>query len=85
MTFDEWWAGKDERFRAAMLKEDMREVWDAAFCCGYEKGVAAFHEAVKMEREACANLAESWTEYFVSVPSIGPRIADAIRMRHSSS
>jgi hypothetical protein len=30
MTFDEWWKEKDARFRAAMLKEDMRAVWIAA-------------------------------------------------------
>lgn len=30
MTFDEWWKEKDARFRAAMLKEDMRDVWIAA-------------------------------------------------------
>ena len=30
MTFDEWWRGQDTRFRAAMMKEDMREVWEAA-------------------------------------------------------
>lgn len=36
----------------------MRAAHGAAFRDGYEKGVAAFHEAVKMEREDCANICD---------------------------
>ena len=31
------------------------------------------------ERNRCANVAESWSDYYNSVTSIGPRIARAIR------
>lgn len=41
MTFDSWWKNQDARFKSAMLKADMREVWYAA---------------EKVEREACAKV-----------------------------
>ena len=53
-------------------------VADKAFQNGYEKGIAAFNDAVLMEREACAQLCEEW---------LGPikdremHIAKAIRAR----
>ena len=48
-----------------------------AFQNGYEKGIAAFTEAVNLEREACAKLCDDWEsdEAFVV------NIAAAIRAR----
>ena len=51
-----------------------------AFQNGYEKGVAAFTEAVNLEREACAKVCETRlgptaTEYY------GETYAEAIRAR----
>ena len=46
-----------------------------AFQDGYEKGVAAFNEAVLIEREACAKVAES------NFGVIGSTIAIAIKAR----
>ena len=45
MTFEQWWKSKwpatiDEAGFALL-----EEAWQMAFCDGYEKGVAAFHEA----------------------------------------
>lgn len=49
-----------------------------AFQNGYEKGIAAFNEAVLKEREACAKACEKVGEY----PALGPRhCAEAIRAR----
>jgi hypothetical protein len=57
-----------------------------AFQDGYEKGVAAFNEAVLIEREACANVADKisdkygWT-YFGNEVDTADEIAAAIRAR----
>ncbi len=44
----------------------------------------AIFGAIAIEREACAATAEGWAQYYVSVPSIGPRIAAAIRERSNA-
>jgi hypothetical protein len=41
------------------LKAFVKLVEDKAFQDGYKKGVAAFNEAVLIEREACAKVCES--------------------------
>ena len=46
-----------------------------AFQDGYEKGVAAFNEAVELERETCAKVCEAQDEYGWQ------QYADAIRAR----
>ena len=46
MNFDEWWRKQDERFRHAMLKPDMRDVWEAA---------------TKAERKSCADICEKFS------------------------
>jgi len=50
-------------------------VADKAFQNGYEKGIAGFNEAVSLEREACAKVAEH------SFGAVGSTIALAIRVR----
>jgi hypothetical protein len=50
-----------------------------AFQDGYEKGTAAFNEAVSLEREACANLIEEYPEW-VGI-NAKREIANAIRAR----
>lgn len=47
---------------------------------GYEKGVAAFHEAVKIEREKCAMVAEG-SEQTRDWANLRNEIAARIRMR----
>jgi hypothetical protein len=42
------------------LEAFVKLVEDKAFQDGYEKGIAAFNEAVELEREACAKLAEEY-------------------------
>jgi hypothetical protein len=44
---------------------------------GYEKGVAAFLEAVKLEREQCAREADFYSKYSATAK----RIAEEIRSR----
>lgn len=58
MTFYEWFEGYAPT-APEILDECAKAAWDAAFRDGYEKGVAAFHEAVAMEREACAKACET--------------------------
>lgn len=62
------------------LQQVANEAGQAAFRDGYEKGVAAFHEAVALEREECAALVESRAEPRVEF-GILHRAAGAIRMR----
>ena len=59
-----------------------------AFQNGYEKGIAAFNEAVELEREACAEIAEKQRyAMFISLTSHPAQngtavgIANAIRAR----
>ena len=59
MKFDDWWATLTTREQARMVKDDCSEAWHEGFKDGYEKGVSAFHESVKIEREACARVCES--------------------------
>ena len=41
------------------LEAFVKLVEDKGFKDGYEKGIAAFNEAVELEREACAKVCES--------------------------
>lgn len=54
--------GKRLPITTARIFTAMRAVHVAAFRDGYEKGVAAFHEAVAMEREACAKVCDQHAE-----------------------
>jgi hypothetical protein len=55
---------RDDSWRFEMLQEKnalevfAKLVAAKAFQNGYEKGIAAFNDAVLLEREACANLVE---------------------------
>lgn len=67
MTFDEWWEAKDERFRATMMREDMRDVWAAA---------------TEVEREECAKDCENIAAtYFDHAKSPYFKCAEVIRKR----
>jgi hypothetical protein len=70
------------------LKAFVKLVEDKAFQDGYEKGIAAFNEAVLIEREACAEIAEKQRyAMFISLTSHPAQngtavgIANAIRAR----
>jgi hypothetical protein len=58
MNFYDWWATLTTREQARMVKDDCAEAWQEGFKDGYEKGVSAFHDSVKIEREACANICD---------------------------
>ena len=83
----EWcWAGVGEP-----LQMFAHFVAAKAFQNGYEKGVAAFTEAVNLEREACAEIAEKQRyAMFISLTSHPAQngtavgIANAIRARGES-
>jgi hypothetical protein len=87
MTFDEWWK-QMKPAECDEVKPYFEEAWQIAFRDGYEKGVAAFHEAVEIEREECAKLAEGATAYtqFQTVEhyKIAAAIAAGIRMRSNA-
>jgi len=51
--FDAWWK-EMKPAECDELKPYFEESWQLGFKDGYEKGVAAFHEAVKIEREKYA-------------------------------
>ena len=51
--FDAWWKGMKPA-ECDEFKPYFEESWQLGFKDGYEKGVAAFHEAVKIEREKYA-------------------------------
>ena len=51
-------------FVSPMLERFAKLVAAKAFQNGYEKGIAAFNEAVSLEREACAKLCEQEQEYW---------------------
>ncbi len=78
MTFENWWATLTTLEQARIVKHDCAEAWQEAFREGYEKGVAAFHEAVKMEREECANICDH-------EQGTAGDAADKIRMRSNAS
>ena len=61
--------------RAKALEAFAKLVDAKAFQNGYEKGIAAFNEAVLKEREACAKQVQSWNT------AITDQIALAIRAR----
>jgi len=48
--FDAWWK-EMKPAECDEFKPYFEESWQLGFKDGYEKGVAAFHEAVKIERE----------------------------------
>ena len=91
MTFEEHWnkvlAG-NPALSSTFARPLAEAAWQEAFRDGYEKGVAAFHEAVTMEREECAVLAEGATAYtqFQTVEhyKIAAAIAAGIRMRSNA-
>lgn len=51
--FDAWWK-EMKPAECDEFKPYFEESWQLGFKDGYEKGVAAFHEAVKIEREKYA-------------------------------
>jgi hypothetical protein len=53
-------------------------VAEKAFRNGYKKGIAAFNDAVLIEREACAKIADEWS---VGWPHPSRVIAERIRAR----
>ena len=53
-------------------------VAEKAFQNGYKKGIAAFNDAVLIEREACAKIADEWA---VGWPHPSKVIAERIRAR----
>jgi len=52
------------------LEAFVKLVEDKAFQDGYEKGIAAFNEAVELEREACAKACENMTLEWKNQPHI---------------
>lgn len=56
-------------------------VADKAFQNGYEKGVAAFNEAVLIEREACAKVCEQHPDGMTMLGGAYVACAEAIRAR----
>jgi hypothetical protein len=58
--------------KSALLRLEafVKLVEDKAFQDGYEKGVAAFNEAVELEREACAKACENMTLEWKNQPHI---------------
>jgi hypothetical protein len=82
--------GECDWHKSALLRLEafVKLVEDKAFQDGYEKGVAAFNEAVWLEREACAEIAEKQRyAMFISLTSHPAQngtavgIANAIRAR----
>lgn len=85
MTFDEWWK-QIKPAECDEVKPYFDDAWQTAFRDGYEKGVAAFHEAVALEREACARLASDHEcggedDFVCQHQNCGLCIAGAIRLR----
>jgi hypothetical protein len=62
------------------LTEFAKLVEDKAFQDGYEKGVAAFNEAVLIEREACAKVVLDNNHMFATF-SAAKSLAEGIRAR----
>ena len=88
MTFDEWWK-QIKPAECDEVKPYFEEAWQTAFRDGYEKGVAAFHEAVALEREACARLASDHEcggedDFVCQHQNCGLCIAGAIRLRSNA-
>ena len=81
MTFDEWWK-QIKPAECDEVKPYFEEAWQTAFRDGYEKGVAAFHVAVAMEREACADVCEA--EGDGHRDGFGQHCAAVIRMRSNA-
>lgn len=77
--FDAWWK-EMKPAECDEFKPYFEESWQLGFKDGYEKGVAAFHEAVKIEREKCAMVAEG-SEQTRDWANLRNEIAARIRMR----
>jgi hypothetical protein len=64
---------RDDSWRFEMLQEKnalevfAKLVAAKAFQNGYEKGIAAFNDAVLLEREACAKLCDSFYESWINI------------------
>jgi hypothetical protein len=58
--------GECDWHKSALLRLEafVKLVEDKGFKDGYEKGIAAFNEAVLIEREACAKACEEEQEYW---------------------
>jgi hypothetical protein len=74
--------GECDWHKSALLRLEafVKLVEDKGFKDGYEKGVAAFAEAVELEREACAKVCETLLGP-TSTDFYGNRYAKAIRAR----
>ena len=77
--------GKDRARFVHHLEAFAKLVAEKAFQNGYEKGIAAFNDAVLLEREACAKLCEqSAQNYYPVIPEASgacTHLAAAIRAR----
>ena len=60
-------------FVAPMLETFAKLVAAKAFQNGYEKGIAAFNEAVSLEREACEKVCEHQPHWVACVAAIRAR------------
>jgi hypothetical protein len=85
---DEFATGNGDGVEIEQMQAFAKLVAAKAFQDGYEKGVAAFTEAVNLEREACAEIAEKQRyAMFISLTSHPAQngtavgIANAIRAR----
>ena len=83
MNFYDWWATLTTREQARMVKDDCAEAWQEGFKDGYEKGVSAFHDSVKIEREACAKVCDDQANE-PECPERAKYCAAAIRMRSNA-
>jgi len=86
--FDAWWK-EMKPAECDEFKTYFEESWQLGFKDGYEKGVAAFHEAVKIEREKCAMVAEGSEQTRDWFPTslwanLRNEIAARIRMRSNA-
>ena len=86
--FDAWWK-EMKPAECDEFKPYFEESWQLGFKDGYEKGVAAFHEAVKIEREKCAMVAEGSEQTRDWFPTslwanLRNEIAARIRMRSNA-
>jgi hypothetical protein len=74
--------GECDWHKSALLRLEafVKLVEDKAFQDGYEKGVAAFNEAVLIEREACAKVVLDNNHMFATF-SAAKSLAEGIRAR----
>jgi hypothetical protein len=82
---DEFYSGYADGVYLDELEAFAKLIADKAFQNGYEKGVAAFNDAVLLEREACAKVCEqSAQNYYPVIPEASgacTHLAAAIRAR----